>query len=308
MKLHPDAIDVTGNTGGGKPWSGGSRKPKLVLHTIEGADYRELGWPRPGAKPFGTWTSPPHLALNAARWPDRDWLYQTVPFTLAGKALADNAGEVHRFVYQIEIAGLAAKVPDYPDEWYQALAQVCQWFVDEMGVPDVWRDFSCAQFGTKSPCRITRAEMNDFSGFMGHCHFGRGKDRHGDPGRLDVARLRSFMQPGATPTRRQEQPPPEPEPVEREEDDPMDGYYIARGQTDDRSKRRFWVERIQAKIAVLEGGDSKLSNRRLIEDAGMTIGVNDEATQKLLTKWGGSPAVGPTEDRRIEEKLATRNQ
>jgi hypothetical protein len=84
----------------------------------------------------------------------------------------------------------------------------------------------------------------------------------------------------------------------------MDGYFIARGQTDDRTRRRFWVERAQAKLAVLEGGDPELSNRRLIEGAGMNLGVNDESTQELLEKWGGATAVGPTEERRIEQKLA----
>jgi hypothetical protein len=64
------------------------------------------------------------------------------------------------------------------------------------------------------------------------------------------------------------------------------------------------VERAQAKLAVLEGGDPELSNRRLIEGAGMNLGVNDESTQELLEKWGGATAVGPTEERRIEQKLA----
>jgi hypothetical protein len=303
--MHPDAIDATGNTiRGGVPWSGGSGKPKLVLHTIEGADYRKLGWPRGGSsKPFSSFDFPPHLAMNAARWPDRDWLYQTVPFTLAGRSVKDDVGEDDRFVYQIEIAGMAADVPGYPDEWYQALAQVCQWFIDEMGVPDVWLDFTRCQGGASAPGRINRDEMNAFSGFMGHCHFGKGIDTHGDPGQLDVVRLRSFMHPGSGRELPQE-PGREPMPGETQEEDPMDGYYISRGQIDDRGKRRFWVERIQAKLAVLEGGDPMLGNRALIEGAGMTVGANNEATQELLVKYGGSPALGPTEDRRIERKLA----
>ena len=196
-RVMPGAIDVTGNTGGGKPWIGGSGKPKLIIHTMEGAPPDKLGWPRSGTnKPFSTWTSPPHLAING--WyheenPNRpagrhDWLYQTVFFDEAGKSLRDNAGEDDRFVYQIEVAGEAAEVPGYPDWWYISLAEVCQWFVDEMGVEDIWLDFSCCEYGTYTDCRLSRTAMNAFAGFMGHCHFGRGIDTHGDPGKLDVAK------------------------------------------------------------------------------------------------------------------------
>jgi len=288
--MHPDAIDVTGNTGGGKPWVGGSGKPKLVLHTIEGADYPVLGWPRSGtSKPFSTWTSPPHLAMNAARWPDRDWLYQTVPFNLAGKALRDNAGEDDRYVYQIEVAGLSAKVPDYPDEWYRSLAQVCQWFVDNLGVADVWRDFSCCAYGD-TRCRMSRSAMNTYSGFMGHCHFGKGIDTHGDPGRLDVARLRSFMQLP-------------------QEDDPMAGFYATEGQVDDRNQRRFFVERIQAWLALLNGGNPDYGNRSLIEGAGMTLGTYDPRTVALVAEFTGTAGVGigPTEERRLLGLLEASN-
>jgi hypothetical protein len=97
---------------------------------------------------------------------------------------------------------------------YQALAELCQWFVTEMGVPDVWLDFTCCAFGAETECRRTRAEVDRFSGFLGHCHFGRGIDTHADPGHLDVERVRSFMQPL--------------------EGDPMAGFYIVEDQVDDR--------------------------------------------------------------------------
>ena len=81
--MHSDAIDVAGDVSlPGKPWSGGSGRSgnrKLVLYTIEGADPGELGWPRDWTR----WTAAPHLAVNSDRWPDRDWLYQTLPLDVA---------------------------------------------------------------------------------------------------------------------------------------------------------------------------------------------------------------------------------
>ncbi len=279
--MHPDAIDVTDEVPvPGKPWEGGSGNRKLVLHTIEGGDPEEIGWPRDWTR----WTVAPHLAINSDRWPDGDWLYQTLPLNVAGYGLRDNAGEDDRFVWQIEVAGRAANVATYPDSFYQALADLCQWFVTEMGVPDLWLDFSCCEFGAETECRLTRDEVDRFSGFMGHCHFGRGIDTHSDPGDLDVERLRSFMQ--------------------LLEEDPMAGFYIVEDQVDERLPRLFWVERIQAKLGILEGGDPSQGNRGLIAGAGMTLGVNDAATQALLTKWVSATKVGPTEDRRLDQALA----
>jgi hypothetical protein len=136
--MYPGAIDVTGQVPvKGKPWIGGAGNAKLVLHTIEGgADPWNIGWPRD----WTGWTSAPHLAMNSDRWPHSDWLYQTLPFDVAGYAIRNNSLEDDKYTYQIEIAGQAANVPTYPDSFYQALAEVCQWFVDNMGVDNVWKD------------------------------------------------------------------------------------------------------------------------------------------------------------------------
>ena len=83
----------------------------------------------------------------------------------------------------------------------------------------------------------------------------------------------------------------------------MAGFYIVEDQVDDRLRRLFWVERIQAKLAILEGGDLTKGNRALIADAGMLLGVNDAATQALLTKGVNTAKVGPTEDRRLNQAL-----
>ena len=87
----------------------------------------------------------------------------------------------------------------------------------------------------------------------------------------------------------------------------MAGFYIVEDQVDDRRRRLYWVERIQAKLGILEGGDPAQGNRALIAGAGMSLGVNDAATQALLTKWLGATKVGPTEDRRLDQAVAARD-
>ena len=201
--MYPGAIDVTHSSTAdpkvplpGKPWVGGSGNAKLVLHTIEAADPWTIGWPRN----WSGWTYAPHLAMNTDRWPDGDWIYQTVPFNKAGYSIRNNSLEDDAYTYQIEIAGQAVNVPGYPDSFYQPLAEVCQWFIDNKGVPDVWADFSCCSYGKYTDCRMSKADVDAFSGFLGHCHVGRGIDTHGDPGHLDVERLRSFMANPTPPT------------------------------------------------------------------------------------------------------------
>ena len=134
---------------------------------------------------------------------------------------------------------------------------------------------------------MTDAAVRAFSGFLGHRHMGLGVDTHTDPGNLDVARVQTFM---------------------NQEKDPMAGFYIVEGQVDDRANRLFWVERIQAKLAILEGGDVAWGNRALIEEARMLLGVNDTTTQALLTKWVNTTGVGPTEDRRLSQALNALNE
>ena len=190
-RLVPFAIDVTDVTPqSGKPWSGGQGNSKLVLHTIEAADPWDIGWPRNWA----ALDAAPHLYMNSHRYPDGDWLYQTLPLDKAAYAIKDNDLEDNRYMYQMEMAGRAMNTPDYPDNFYEAIATVADWFVAEMNVPNDWLDFSCAQAGSQSPCRFTKAEMDQYAGFVGHCHVGAGTDNHWDPGKLDTVRLQSFME------------------------------------------------------------------------------------------------------------------
>ena len=189
----PFAIDVTDQIPvDGKPWSGGQGNSKLVLHTIEGADPWDIGWPRTWSR----WTSAPHLAMNSDRFPDGDWLYQTLPFDVAAYAIRDNDLEDDKFTYQMEMAGRAMNVAEYPDSFYEAIATVADWMVAEMDVPNRWMDFSCATYGVDSPCRHTQIGVDAWSGFLGHCHVGKGTDKHWDPGKLDAVRVQSFMTTG----------------------------------------------------------------------------------------------------------------
>jgi hypothetical protein len=86
----------------------------------------------------------------------------------------------------------------------------------------------------------------------------------------------------------------------------MAGFYPTKGDTDDRDQRRFFVERIQAMVAILNGGNPTFGNRSLIEAAGMTLGTYDDRTAVLVGQFAGTSGggVGPTEERRIIEQLA----
>lgn len=65
-------------------------------------------------------------------------------------SLRDYAGEDDRFVWRVEVAGRAANVATYPDSFYQTLADLCRWVVTEMGVPDLWIDYSCCELVPRS--------------------------------------------------------------------------------------------------------------------------------------------------------------
>lgn len=162
----------------GKPWSGGSLKPKLVLHSTE-------------TRGLPNYTSPPHLTANL----DRVLFYQHVPFDRAAYSIRSSAVESLRYVYQVELIGYAADIPNYSDRWYAELSKMIAWFTANLGVPRVFADFSVMQAGATAPQRMTLTAVDSFSGVLGHGHVGRGIDTHWDPGKLDVARLETVGPP-----------------------------------------------------------------------------------------------------------------
>lgn len=172
---HPDATKQVFDASG-KPWAGGSGKRKLVLHTIE-----SNRWP--------TYSAPPHLTLN----PNTGELRQHIPFDKAAYALRDNSSEDDRYVWQVELWGRAANTPTYDDTWYRNLAKLVAWFVTEMRVPRHYADFTVMHYGASAPQRLTPAQTDEFSGILGHGHWGRGTDTHWDPGMLDIERLDRFV-------------------------------------------------------------------------------------------------------------------
>lgn len=162
----------------GKRWVG-TTAPIVVLHTLE-----FNGWPDPDR-----WDSPAHLVAN----PNTGEIRQYIPMNKAAYAVRDNDVENDEPTWQVELWGNAANVPRYSDVWYEGVAAVCDLFVLEYGIPIVFEDFSHVEYGAYAPQRRTQDETRAFTGFLGHCHMGRGVDTHWDPGELDVARVLEFM-------------------------------------------------------------------------------------------------------------------
>lgn len=181
-RWHPDA-EVT-ITRSGRIYRIEEAKLRVVLHTWEFSSR----WP-------GFYHYPPHLAL----WPrpfsptGEAQLRQYIPFNLGAHSIRSTAVEATPHTIQVEIAGRASMVPDYPDEWYRDVADVCRWLIDELGVPNEWADFTEMRYGTDAPQRWDLDTYKAFSGFCGHGHVGRGVDTHWDPGRLDVPRLTNLI-------------------------------------------------------------------------------------------------------------------
>jgi len=116
-------------------------------------------------------------------------LRQHVPFNRAAYSIRDGRQERARMTWQIEIAGRAAQVPYYPQDWYDDVADLLGWCTDNLGVPWRFADFDIMIAGAFAPQRWDFNVFAGFAGFLGHGHAGRGIDSHWDPGRLDVERL-----------------------------------------------------------------------------------------------------------------------
>ncbi len=160
----------------GKPWKGGSGNPKFLFHTTE-----TLGLPN--------YSAPPHMTLH----PGRE-LWQHIPFDMAAYSVRSSRVDEMQFCYQVEVIGRAREVPMYKDDpWYLEVADLIDWFRDNLGVPIVFEDFTTMKYGQFAAQRRNYATVDSFSGILGHGHVGRGIDSHWDPGRLDVPRLEAMI-------------------------------------------------------------------------------------------------------------------
>lgn len=179
LKAFPGATWV-GSKMPGKPWVG-KTAPMVVLHTLE-----FNGWPSPDR-----WDAPAHLVYN----PNTREARQYLPMDRAAYAVRDNPLEDDEPTFQVELWGKAANVPGYDNNWYQGVADLCQTFHDEFGIPLIFADFSrvAVAYPGATPDRMTDAEANMFTGFLGHCHMGLGTDTHWDPGRLNTDLLYNML-------------------------------------------------------------------------------------------------------------------
>lgn len=178
---HPDAERHVIPGREGKSWRASTGKRRVILHTWEFTTR----WPN--------YTTPPHLSLWPRPFQHRAKLRQHVPFDRAAYSITDEQQETARMTWQIEIAGQAAEVPNYPQVWYDDVSALLSWFVVELDVPWMFADFSVMLAGADAPQRWDWGTFSDFAGYLGHGHAGKGRDRHWDPGKLDVSRLEEPM-------------------------------------------------------------------------------------------------------------------
>lgn len=162
--------------------------PKALAHTTEGTSidgavsaYRAY---------------PPHLIVD----PWRRRKVQHVDLERAAYALWNADADDSR-CYQIEIVGFAAQTHTWPDEALRWLGtEVARPLHEYAGVPYVvvWKGFRrdgempYALADPDSPLRLTQAELDRFSGWLGHQHIPG--DSHWDPGGLDVPKILAFAQ------------------------------------------------------------------------------------------------------------------
>lgn len=173
---------------------------KIVLHTTE-VD----GWPG-----YSDGSVAPHLTWRYVPGAGRD-IRQHFRFSQIGRALQNLAGGVQTNAdgcIQIELVGTCDPTyanggkglywPAAPDVVLELLAVDLSWLCSEFGLPrtfvPTWLPYP-RSYGN-SAARLTGAQFNAFRGILGHQHVP--ENEHGDPGALNVAKLKQYM-PSAAP-------------------------------------------------------------------------------------------------------------
>ncbi len=154
--------------------------PLLVLHTRES--------PRVG----GTYPWPPHMSIDL----NTGEVHQHVEFHSSAYAMRHSQPNRRggRPTYQVELVGYARDTPHYSDEWYAALADLVSWFHHNLGVPLAFpKPFAGSDaYGLHGSVRTTsQGAWDALTGIVGHQH--AYDNSHWDPGKLDVTRLRHFL-------------------------------------------------------------------------------------------------------------------
>lgn len=147
-------------------------RPKIVLHTTEGSSIAgaEAAYRASGG-------SAPHFTIS------RTSVHQHIPINRSAYSLEHPSGtpETNRAgaVIQIEQVGFAKDTGDWPDSYYQRVAELVAWIHANAGVPrqqvsnGIHADFT-------NPKRIPADEWANWSGVCGHVHVPN--NHHTDPG------------------------------------------------------------------------------------------------------------------------------
>ena len=164
----------------------------LVHHTTEGDS----------AKGAASWMRSQGTMSHRVFNPSNGERIDLLPATASARSLRNLSGGVETNrrggVYQLEIVGRAVAVPGYGDHWYKALAGEVDSICSQVGIPKV---FPCAfvpypeSYGIKAKQRLSGPQWLRVEGIIGHQHVP--ENDHGDPGALDVERLRRFMGAGS---------------------------------------------------------------------------------------------------------------
>jgi hypothetical protein len=170
--------------------------PKVLWHTTEGGSV--LG----ARKAFAPY--PPHLCYD----PNTRQGEQYIPLNRHSYSLRKSESD-DEYCIQVELVGYASQTHLWSDTLLRAIAQdIVRPLRELAGVPDVvvWKGFHGERDGivlasTKSPIRLTDAELRAFSGHLGHQHApgsGTDGDEHWDPGALPMGKILAYSQEGAT--------------------------------------------------------------------------------------------------------------
>ena len=160
---------------------------KICLHTTEGGWDSAMSVFRRG--------SSPHFLVD----PMAKRRVQLISLDRAAFALWNEPGgiEPNRAgrVIQFEIVGYAALTPDYPDHWYQYLAECIRLILPHVDIPARITKFYGPGDGYVLATvgwvgRMDGSEFNNYRGIFGHQNVG--ENDHWDPGKLDAAKLLYF--------------------------------------------------------------------------------------------------------------------